>query len=86
MTPSLLGGAVGAAAVATVLGGAAAGRAAAAASRETAGDRGQVSDYLWTRVPPGSETTDPIEPADGAGARPGAETPSFWAWPVRPWG
>ncbi|QIY96890.1 carboxylesterase/lipase family protein [Streptomyces sp. S1D4-11] len=41
--------------------------------KETAGNRSPVYTYWWTRVPPGSDTTNPIEPADGAGAYHGAE-------------
>ncbi|MFC7261711.1 carboxylesterase/lipase family protein [Streptomyces lutosisoli] len=41
--------------------------------KETAGNRSPVYNYWWTRVPPGSDTTNPIEPANGAGAYHGAE-------------
>ncbi|MEV5534793.1 carboxylesterase/lipase family protein [Streptomyces prunicolor] len=39
----------------------------------TAGNRSPVYNYWWTHVPPGQDTTNPIEPADGAGAYHGAE-------------
>ncbi|MFI6336278.1 carboxylesterase/lipase family protein [Streptomyces sp. NPDC050535] len=41
--------------------------------KETAGNRSPVYNYWWTHVPPGSDTTNPVEPADGAGAYHGAE-------------
>jgi carboxylesterase type B len=41
--------------------------------RQTAQNRSPVYNYWWTHVPPGSDTTNPIEPADGAGAYHGAE-------------
>jgi len=39
----------------------------------TAGNHSPVYNYWWTHVPPGQDTTNPIEPADGAGAYHGAE-------------
>ena len=41
--------------------------------RVTAANRSPVYTYWWTHVPPGQDTTNPIEPADGAGAYHGAE-------------
>ena len=41
--------------------------------RDTAGSRSPVYTYWWTHAPPGSDTTNPIEPANGAGAYHGAE-------------
>ncbi|WP_280900739.1 MULTISPECIES: carboxylesterase/lipase family protein [unclassified Streptomyces] len=41
--------------------------------RTVAGKRSPVYNYWWTHVPPGHDTTNPIEPADGAGAYHGAE-------------
>ncbi|WP_405764271.1 carboxylesterase family protein [Streptomyces sp. NBC_00080] len=41
--------------------------------RNAAGNRSPIYNYWWTRVPPGSDTTNPIEPANGAGAYHGAE-------------
>ncbi|MFI1030065.1 carboxylesterase/lipase family protein [Streptomyces sp. NPDC020951] len=41
--------------------------------RNTAGNRSPVYNYWWTHAPPGSDTTNPIEPANGAGAYHGAE-------------
>lgn len=41
--------------------------------KETAGNRSPVYNYWWTHVPPGSDTTNPIEPTNGAGAYHGAE-------------
>lgn len=41
--------------------------------KETAGNRSPVYNYWFTRVPPGSDTTNPIEPADGAGSYHGSE-------------
>jgi carboxylesterase type B len=41
--------------------------------RNTAGNRSPVYNYWWTHAPPGSDTTNPIEPADGVGAYHGAE-------------
>ncbi|WP_327402973.1 carboxylesterase family protein [Streptomyces sp. NBC_01288] len=41
--------------------------------RVTAANRSPVHTYWWTHVPPGHDTTNPIEPADGVGAYHGAE-------------
>lgn len=41
--------------------------------KETAGNRSPVYNYWWTHVPPGSDTTNPIEPANGVGVYHGAE-------------
>ncbi|MFK4098773.1 carboxylesterase/lipase family protein [Streptomyces sp. NPDC019531] len=41
--------------------------------RNSAGNRSAIYNYWWTHAPPGSDTTNPIEPADGAGAYHGAE-------------
>ncbi|WP_406006287.1 carboxylesterase family protein [Streptomyces sp. NBC_00637] len=41
--------------------------------KNTAGSRSPVYNYWWTHAPPGSDTTNPIEPANGVGAYHGAE-------------
>ncbi|WP_307161254.1 carboxylesterase/lipase family protein [Streptomyces rishiriensis] len=41
--------------------------------RDTAGNRSPLYNYWWTHAPPGTDTTNAIEPADGAGAYHGAE-------------
>ncbi|WP_329315939.1 carboxylesterase/lipase family protein [Streptomyces sp. NBC_01262] len=41
--------------------------------RNTAGNRSPIYNYWWTHAPPGTDTTNPIEPANGAGAYHGAE-------------
>ncbi|MDT7847267.1 carboxylesterase/lipase family protein [Streptomyces justiciae] len=41
--------------------------------KSTAGNRSPVYNYWFTHVPPGSDTTNPIMPANGAGAYHGAE-------------
>lgn len=41
--------------------------------RSSAGNRSAIYNYWWTHAPPGTDTTNPIEPADGAGAYHGAE-------------
>ncbi|MER5757081.1 carboxylesterase family protein [Streptomyces sp. NPDC002088] len=41
--------------------------------RNTAGNRSPIYNYWWTHAPPGSDPTNPIEPANGAGAYHGAE-------------
>ena len=54
----------------------------------TAGNRSPVYAYWWTRVPPGHDTTNPIEPADGVGAYHGAEKYYFFGnlyGTDRPW-
>ena len=41
--------------------------------RNTAGNRSPIYNYWWTHAPPGTDPTNPIEPANGAGAYHGAE-------------
>jgi carboxylesterase type B len=41
--------------------------------RNTAGNRSAIYNYWWTHAPPGTDPTNPIEPANGAGAYHGAE-------------
>ncbi|MFI6625925.1 carboxylesterase/lipase family protein [Streptomyces sp. NPDC050528] len=56
--------------------------------RVTAANRSPVYTYWWTHVPPGHDTTNPIEPADGAGAYHGAEKYYFFGnlyGTDRPW-
>ncbi|MFJ9244098.1 carboxylesterase/lipase family protein [Streptomyces sp. NPDC101776] len=56
--------------------------------RTTAANRSPVHAYWWTHVPPGQDTTNPIEPANGAGAYHGAEKYYFFGnlyGTDRPW-
>ncbi|MFF6992266.1 carboxylesterase family protein [Streptomyces sp. NPDC010273] len=56
--------------------------------RATAANRSPVYTYWWTHVPPGHDTTNPIEPADGVGAYHGAEKYYFFGnlyGTDRPW-
>jgi carboxylesterase type B len=56
--------------------------------RSTAGNHSPVYTYWWTHVPPGQDTTNPIEPADGVGAYHGAEKYYFFGnlyGTDRPW-